>query len=370
MLVEALKKRDRELRVFAVGGALMRESLDERRGDRFLKDLASIAVTGFVEPARRIPMFLSLLGKIKKLFARERVDLCVPIDFYGFNRRVIGAAHAAGIPSAYLISPQVWASRPGRVRTLKRLVSRMLVIFPFEEKLYREQGVPVTWIGHPLLERLPVPDPDRSIGKTLKLGVLPGSRGSEIRRHLPLLMKAASRIAKDFPSLELSVFAAPQQPDSAYDPLVRRWRSPRGLRARLVRDRDYSERAKQDVVLTSSGTATLENALLGLPMVVVYKLSWPTYFLARALIKVDHIAMANILAGKTLVPELVQGDATPESVARAALDILGDARRYKKIRRELSALRDALGGRGAIERAAEAVLSEIRAADPEAIGAP
>ncbi|OIO05967.1 MAG: lipid-A-disaccharide synthase [Elusimicrobia bacterium CG1_02_63_36] len=364
MLVKALRRRSDDVRVIAAAGKLMRETLDERRGDRFLTDLASIAVTGFVEPARRIPMFFSLLSRIKRLFALERVDLFIPIDFYGFNRRVLGAADAAGIPSVYLISPQVWASRPGRIRMLKRFVSRMLVIFPFEERLYRESGVPVTWIGHPLLERLPAPDLDRSSGRSLRIGILPGSRGSELKRHLPLLLKAASRIAKDYPNLELSVFAAPQQPDAAYQPHVRRWRSPKGKRAGIVRESDYFERARQDLVLTSSGTATLENALLGLPMVVVYKLSWPTYFLARALVKVEHIAMPNILAGKRLVPELIQHEATAESIAAAALNILEDPRALHKMRRELAALRDVLGGSGAIDRAADAVLREIRSRKP------
>jgi len=359
MLVESLRRQRPDLRIFAVGGKLLRASLDKKRGDRFIKDLASIAVTGFVEPARRIPMFYSLLKQLKTLMQEEDIDLVIPVDFYGFNRRVLGAAHSLNIPAAYLISPQVWASRPGRIKTLKRLVKRMLVIFPFEETLYKEHGVPVSWIGHPLLDRLPAPDIDRPIGRTLKLGLLPGSRSSELRRHLPLLLKAASRIAKDFPNLEITVFGASSQPDDAYQPHLRRWRSPQGGRASLVRETDYTTRAKQDLVLTSSGTATLENALLGLPMVVVYKLSWPTYFLARALIKVKHIAMANILAGRTLVPELVQHAATPSSVSRAALDILGDPRRYQKLRRDLAALRDTLGGPGAIDRAALALLAEI-----------
>ena len=359
MLVESLRRQRPNLRVFAVGGKLLRAALDKNKGDRFIHDLASIAVTGFIEPARRIPMFISLLKKLKALMRDETINLVIPIDFYGFNRRVLGAAQSQGVPAVYLISPQVWASRPGRVKTLKRLVKRMLVIFPFEEALYRDHGVPVSWIGHPLLDRLPVPDIDRPVGRVLKLGLLPGSRGSELRRHLPLLLKAASRIAKDYPSLELSVFGAPQQDDDAYQPHIRRWRSPQGRRAKLIREDDYSQRSKQDIVLTSSGTATLENALLGLPMVVVYKLSWPTYFLARALIKVKHIAMANILAERTLVPELIQHDATPQSVASAALDILGDPRRHKKLRRDLSALRDILGGPGAIDRASKALLAEI-----------
>ena len=355
MLVRALKARRPGVRLRAVGGELTRRALGE--GDAFLHDLASDGVTGFVEPLKRLPMLARVLGKVRAALA-ERPDAVICVDFYGFNRRVLEAAAAAGVPAYYFISPQVWASRPGRVRHLKRLARRMLVIFPFEEDLYRKAGVPVTWVGHPLLDVLPPPPSARAPGP-LRLGLLPGSRGSEVRRHLGLTLDAASIVLKDFPETEVSVFAAPSMGDGVYRPLLERWRAPDGRRARLVRDAGYAERARMDLALTSSGTATLENALLGLPMVVVYKLSWPTYWLARALIRVPHIAMANLLAGRRLVPELIQSDATPRGVARAALDLLSAPRRLEALRAELAGLRAALGGPGAVDRAAEALLAEI-----------
>jgi lipid-A-disaccharide synthase len=234
----------------------------------------------------------------------------------------------------------------------------MLVIFPFEEALYKKAGVPVTWVGHPLMDVLPEPHThDRPAG--LRLGLLPGSRRTEVRRHLPLFLRSAERMLKDFPDCELTVFGAPQIPDAFYNQWLKPWRSPTGGKARLIRETDYYERSRQDLILTSSGTATLENALLGLPMVVVYKLAWPTYLIARALIRVPYIAMANILAGKKLVPELIQGDATPESVADNALEILGDPRKLRTLKIELQKLREKLGGRGAVNRTAEFLLNAV-----------
>ena len=354
MLVRELRALG-DFRFDVVGGTLMRRELAP--GDGFLADLASHGIAGFVEPVRRIPALLGLLSRLKVRLERRKPAAVVCIDFYGFNRYVLGAAKAAGVPTFYFISPQVWASRPGRVNVLRRTVDRMLVIFPFEEKLYRDAGVPVDWVGHPLLDILPPPrsPAERPTGSPLRLGLLPGSRPGEVRRHLPVFLQAAARILKDFPRTEGTLFAAAAIPDEVYRLWTGRWRGPDGGRIRQVREAAYAERSRQDLVLTSSGTATLENALLGLPMVVVYKLSWPTYFLARALIRVRHIAMANILAGRGLVPELIQGDATPERIARSALELLGDPRRLRALRRDLTALREQLGGPGAVRRAARII---------------
>ncbi|MFA6029945.1 MAG: lipid-A-disaccharide synthase [Elusimicrobiota bacterium] len=356
LLLRALKTRRSDLRVDAVGGALMRAAAEETGGE-FLHDLAGMGLTGFVEPLRRIPHLFALRRTLAARMRTERPDALVVIDYYGFNRHVLAAGRDAGVKTLYYVSPQVWASRPGRIRVLRGLVDRMIVIFPFEEELYRAQGVPVTWVGHPLLDLLPAPrDPDASGDGTLRLGLLPGSRASELARHLPVLLPAAERVLKSFPRSELSVFAAPQAPDALYTPHLAAFERRTGRAVRLVRDRAYAERARLDLALCSSGTATLENALLGVPMVVVYRLSWPTYALARALVHVRNIAMANLLAGRTLVPELIQHEATPERIADAALDLLAEPRRLAALRRELAALREKLGGPGATGRAAAAVL--------------
>jgi len=348
-LIKALKRLDPSARVAAVGGPLSREVADE-----FIEDLASRGVTGFWEPALKIGFLLKLAKKIKLILTERRPAALICVDYYGFNRRILPYAKAAGVPAYYFVSPQVWASRPGRIKVLKRFVEKMLVIFPFEEKLYRDAGVPAEFVGHPLLDLIPEPPARRE--DTNLVGILPGSRSSEIKRHLPVLLDAFRLLRLKNPYLEARVFAAANQSDSAYGKL------PEGVE--LVREHDYRERAMLDVALCSSGTATLENALLGLPMVVIYKLSWPTYAIARALVKVKHIAMANLLAGKTVVPELIQRDATASRVFVEASNLLDDARYGASVRAELLKIRRSLGKPGAADRAAAILLAGVREGAP------
>lgn len=344
-LISALKRRDPSARVAAVGGALCRAVADE-----FLEDLASKGVTGFIEPALKIPFLFGLAGRLKRFIAERRPSALVCVDYYGFNRRILPYAKLAGIPALYFVSPQVWASRPGRIKVLKRLVSRMLVIFPFEEKLYRDAGVQADFVGHPLLDLIPEPPPRAAAANVV--GLLPGSRTSEIKRHMPIFFEAFRLLRAKRPALKGLLFASANQPDSAYGTL------PAGVE--LVRESDYARRGTLDLAICSSGTATLENALLGVPMVVVYKLSWPTYAIARALVNVKHIAMANLIAGRTVVPELIQHEATAPRVAAEAAAVLDDPARAASVRAELLKVRRSLGEPGAADRAAAAVMEAVK----------
>ncbi len=347
-LIKALKRRDPSTRVSAVGGPLCRAVADE-----FIEDLASRGVTGFLEPVLKVPFLLKLRARLQAFLREKKPDALVCVDYYGFNRRVLPLAKDAGIPSFYFVSPQVWASRPGRVKVLKRFVQKMFVIFPFEETLYRDAGVPVEFVGHPLLDLIPAPDENKMQSIPPLIGLLPGSRSSELRRHLPLFYSAFASLRKSHPGARGLLFAAVNQPDAAYGKL------PDGVE--LVREQDYSRRRSLDVAICSSGTATLENALLGVPMVVVYRLSWPTYAIARALVKVKHIAMANLLAGRGVVPELIQRDATPERAAAEAARFLDDAPFAAATRAELLRVRRSLGTPGAADRAAAALLASLGA---------
>jgi lipid-A-disaccharide synthase len=343
-LIKALKRREPGARVAAVGGPLCRAAADE-----FLEDLASRGVTGFMEPVLKIPFLLGLRSRLRAFLNERRPAALICVDYYGFNRRVLPLAKAAGVPSFYFVSPQVWASRPGRVKVLKRLVRKMLVIFPFEEQLYRAAGVPVEFVGHPLLDLIPEP-PEKAAGAEPKIvGLLPGSRNSELKRHIPVFYEAFRLLRRKHPGLRGLLFASANQNDDAYGGL------PEGVS--LVREQNYALRATLDLALCSSGTATLENALLGVPMVVIYKLSWPTYAIARALVNVKHIAMANLLAGRGVVPELIQRDATPARAAAEAARFLDDPSHASRTRAELLAVRRSLGTPGAADRAAAAVLA-------------
>ena len=346
-LIAALKRLSPATKVAAVGGPLCRAVADE-----FLEDLASRGVTGFWEPVLKLPFLVSLGLRLGRFMKERRVSALVCVDYYGFNRRLLPLAKEAGVPAFYFISPQVWASRPGRISVLKKFVEKMLVIFPFEETLYREAGVPVEFVGHPLLDLIPEPSPSPRRSAHPTIGLLPGSRASEIDRHLPVFFSAFEALRASKPGLQGLLFAAPSQPDSVYGEL------PAGVE--LVRDTGYARRGSVDVALCSSGTATLENALLGVPMVVVYKMSWVTYRVARALIRVKHIAMANLLAGRSVVPELIQADATAERAAAEVSVLLDDPAKSAAVRSELLAVRRGLGVPGAAERAAAAVLAGAR----------
>jgi lipid-A-disaccharide synthase len=341
-LIKALKRRYPSIRVAAVGGPLCRAVADE-----FLEDLASRGVTGFWEPVLKIPFLLGLRSKLQAFMRERRPSALVCVDYYGFNRRILPLAKAAGVPAFYFVSPQVWASRPGRIKVLKRFVEKMLVIFPFEEKLYRDAGVPADFVGHPLLDLIPEPKP-RATESSSIVGLLPGSRSSEIRRHLPVFFEAFRTLRAKRPALQGLLFASANQSDAAFGVL------PDGVK--IVREQDYALRSTLDLAICSSGTATLENALLGVPMVVVYKLSWPTYAIARALVSVKHIAMANLLAGKTVVPELIQRDATAERIVVEAAAVLDHPSHAAAVRSELLKVRRSLGEPGAAGRAAEALL--------------
>jgi lipid-A-disaccharide synthase len=274
--------------------------------------------------------------------------------------RLARAARRLGVPVVYFIAPQVWAWRRGRLRAMARDVSRVLAIFPFEVGLYQEAGVPVEFVGHPVLDVLPALDAARARaglaadGETL-VGLLPGSRDAEVRRHLPVLLGAAARILERRPGTRFALPVATTIPPGPVQAAIRG----SGLPVEALPGEAYRVMAAADLLLVASGTATLEAACYGTPMVVLYRLSWPSYVLARALVRgVSHISLPNILAGREVVPELIQGRATPAAVASAALHLLEDEGGRAAQRQALLDVRAKLGEAGAGLRAARAVLRE------------
>lgn len=361
LLARALREREPGVRIAGIGGTRMGEA-----GVSLFADSGDLAVVGLVE-------IVSHWGAIRKAFGRaaaflkaERPDLVILIDYPDFNLRLAAKARRAGVPVLYFISPQVWAWRSSRVRTIARRVDRMLVIFPFEEELYRRAGVDVEFVGHPLLDLLPPPceprearrrldlDPDRPL-----LGLLPGSRRREIGFHLPILLEAAARLRDSLGELQLVIPLASTLKRTELDPhleAARRWR----LEVRVMEGPPGEVLSTMDAAVIKSGTATLEAALMGVPMVVVYRTTPVTYLLASLLTHVESVGLVNILAGKRLVPELIQHRCTPERIAAGLEPFLRGRGLADQVRREMIALRGRLGRPGCFGRAAEAAMRLLR----------
>ncbi|MHB9154617.1 MAG: lipid-A-disaccharide synthase [Endomicrobiales bacterium] len=342
-LARALRRQEKDCRIVSLGGKNLEEASDE-----FLENLVSLSAFGFWEPLRQYFRLRTIFGKtLLRSWDRRRPDKVVLVDFYGFNIHVARQAFARGIPVYYYISPQVWASRPGRIKNLARYVKKMLVILPFEEELYRRANLDASFVGHPLIDLVPGPELSTRprAGKPV-IGLFPGSRPGIFRRHLPILLEAAEGIRKECPS-EFKIFIPANLAASV-----------QGLPFPVVTENDYRERKCLDLAITTSGTVSLENTLLGIPMVVMYRLAWFNYFLARLLVRVPYITMANILAGEPLVPELVQHRARPGNIAREALGLLRDPALLKKTRERLYGLRKTLGEPGVADRAAALILGQ------------
>lgn len=352
-VVHHLKKEAPGAEVISLGGPGLQEV-----SDLFLENLVGEGLFGFWEPVKKLPWLWGLLRKVlAPAIEKHRPDVVIPVDFFGFNRHTIRLARERQVPVKYLISPQIWASRPGRLEILRKYVDRMIVLFPFEAELYRRAGMDAVFYGHPLLDLVPEPqDWAAAPEKPPVIGLLPGSRISEVRRHLPLYLAGVAAAAKTVRPREVLLFGARSVPDRVYQEIMAA--APvRPESLELVRDEGYQRRRKIDFAVTTSGTATLENGLLGIPMVVLYRISWPSYYLARALIRVPFISIVNILAQKEVVPELIQQRATPGNLADETIRILTDPQALQARRGELLAIRRALGEPGVYRKIAHDLLS-------------
>ena len=356
-LVRALKEADPEVRITAIGGKNMQPLCD-----RFLFDLASAGASGFVEPLKKMPLWINLLNQIRDYMETQNPLAVIVVDFYGFNHQVLGMAKHRHIPAYYYVTPQVWASRQYRAKQLAKLTKKMFVIYPFEPDFHKKFGGNAVFLGNPLLDILPAPaeksfQVEDSKNYPWKLGILPGSRMGEIKRLAPVFYQAFKQVLKEFPRTEASLFLLPDADEAEIAKLIG---EPLHPQFHFVKDKNYQHRREMDFLLACSGTATLENALLGVPMVVAYKMFWPTYQIAKMVIKVKYISLVNLLAGKQLVKELIQYDATPANLAAEAMAMFQNPQLLSAMRQELLRLRASLGEPGVAKRAAQAILSDIQ----------
>jgi len=331
-------------------------------GGRPIADYRGLAVTGLTEALSKIPRLLGTLRRLVDWARTERPDVLVVIDFPDFNFPLARRVKRLGIPIVYYISPQLWAWRPGRMKTMREIADRVLVIFPFEEAIYRAAEVPVEFVGHPLIDLAATPRTRQDFLRAHALSpaaptvaILPGSRPNEVARILPELVAAATLIRARRPDAQFVVARAPNLDDRLFE--VTGGPGPHAMV--MVEGETDDVLASADVAVTASGTATVQAALHDTPMVIVYRLSPASYFLGRWLVKLDTFGMVNLIAGEKIVPELIQSAFTPEAVANEAISILTDRARAAHIRDGLARVRERLGGPGASRRAAEAILRVI-----------
>lgn len=352
-LVDALRRRQPDIDVFGLGGERFAAA-----GGRLVEDFHGLAVTGLTEALSVIPRSLRTLKHLVRSAEAHKPDAAVMIDFPDFNFRLMGRLKRLGIPVVYYISPQLWAWRASRIKVMRRRADRVLPIFPFEEEIYRREGVDVRFVGHPLIDlarplhsrdaflrRLNL-DPTRPV-----IALLPGSRTNELHRIGPVIAEAIPQVLRAVPAAQFVIARAPNLDDGLFEPF-----GLNGVSLRIVDNQTDDVLNACDAVVTASGTATVQTALHGKPMVVLYKLSPMTYRLGKPLALVDMYAMVNLIAGRRVVVELIQDACTADAVAKETVRLLDDRDYRDRMIAALDEVRTKLGGPGASDRAAQAIL--------------
>lgn len=353
-LVRALHSENPRLRFQGVGGSRMEEA-----GVEILVPSSEMAVVGLTEVIPRLARINAASRLIKRILEHSPPDLLILLDYPEFNLHIAGKAGRCGVPVFYYISPQVWAWRRGRIRKIARRVDRMAVILPFEEALYRKTGMDVSYVGHPLLDAVPE-DACRSdarrrmgLGKDIPvMGILPGSRDEEVKNLLPDMLRAALILRGIRPDIRFVIPVASTVSPGLIEGLVKEG----STEVLLWHDDMHHVVPGCDVALVASGTATLETAFHMVPMVIAYRVSPLSYRIGKAVVRVPHIGLVNIVAGKEVVPELIQGDVSPARLAREAVRLLTPGPIRERVIRDLGEVKSLLGPRGASKRTARRVL--------------
>ena len=355
-LIRELKKADSSLEVTGIGGDRMKSE-----GMELIYHTDQMAFLGFVEVVKHLPFIRQVQKKLIETIKREKINCVVLIDYPGFNLSIAKKLKPLGIKIIYYVSPQLWAWAKGRVKKIRRLVDKMLVVFPFEVEFYQKENVEVEYVGHPLVERINQHnflikeeffskfnlDKEKEI-----LLVMPGSRKQEIKEIFPEVIKAAKLLAEKF---DLQVAVAKSK--NIYEKLLRQLSGEQKFST--IEDHNYELMKYSRFGIIKSGTSTLEAGYFSLPMLVVYKTSALTYLIGKQLVKLDRIGMVNILLDEMLVPELIQKDANSENIVNTASKILSDELAYEKLKIKLGEVKEKLGSDGASVRAAKSILEIV-----------
>ncbi len=353
-LAEALRDRYPDLELIGMGGREMQAA-----GVEIVQPAKDVAVVGLVEVLSKLSVIRAAMKRIERTLEERRPDLLVTIDFPDFNLRLAARAQRLGIPVVHFVSPKVWAWRKGRVQTIKERIDRVLVLFPFEEEIYEQAGVPVTFVGHPLVDRIQTGLPKDEIRRELSLepdrtwvGMLPGSRTGEVTRLLPVMLAAARRLLAEVPGVGFVLPRASTMPLPLLQELLA---DADGLDVRVMENVYPRMLGALDAAWVASGTASLETALAGVPLSIVYRVHPLTYALGRMLVRIDHVGLPNLVAKERIVPERIQSECRPEVLASDMVRLLTDETTIGRQRHSLAALREKLGEPGAFERAAAAL---------------
>ena len=352
-LVHALQKQLPHAEICGVGGTHL-----QAKGVTLISSSDELAVVGVSEVVRKLRTVFSVYKKLSRYLKEQRPDLLILVDYPEFNLRLARVAHKLGIPIVYYISPQVWAWRSYRVNLIRRLITKMLVIFPFEQEFYRRYGVDVEWVGHPLAESVISSQTKEEFCKQHELdpsqpivGILPGSRESEVEQLLPVMLDAAHRIHQQKPTVQFVLPLASSMEQSALFNVT----LPRFIH--IIRQQTYEAIHAADMIVTASGTVTVETAILETPMIITYIVSPLTYWLGRMFIKVPFIGMVNLIAGKEVAKELIQKMVTPDTIAQEALTLLNDPNKLNNLRQAVKTVHTKLGKPGAPDRAAAIIVN-------------
>ena len=352
-LIKSLKSINPHLEIFGMGGKKM-----QAEGAEIIYDITGLAIVGFFEVLKHLVTFKKIFEKLAGLLETRKPDAVILVDYPGFNLRFAKVAKEKNISVIYYISPQVWAWGEQRIHEIKKYVDKMIVIFGFEENIYKEAGVKASFVGHPFLDIVkPLWKKEETIKTchlrhdSIKVALMPGSRKKEIEKHLPCMLKACEIIKNKIPNAEFIISKIKELDQNLYHKIINGSK----IKPHSLDNKPYEVMDIADLVIVSSGSATLEVAIMEKPMVIIYKTSFLTWLLARNLIKIPDIGLVNIVAGQRVVPELVQFDVTPKNIAREALDILTNHKRIHEIKENLRKVKSKLGETGASSRAAHAI---------------
>ncbi|WP_319761716.1 lipid-A-disaccharide synthase [Maridesulfovibrio sp.] len=349
-LAEELMKQSPGLKIMGMGGSAM-----EKAGCDIRYPMQLISLVGLTEVLPKLPRLLRLFGQIEDILKKERPKAIILIDCPDFNFRLVKIARKLDIPVYYYITPQIWAWRQGRAKFLQKNVRKILCILPFEQQFFKERGVDAQYVGHPLLDLMPLEELDAIEPDPNLVGILPGSRSKEISSLLPEFAIAAERLLKDFPELKFSIARAPGVKE---EKLRRFWPSHIPVTINQPENR-YRLMRNSNVIMAASGTATLECALIGTPTLVAYKMSALSGFLAKKILKIKYVSLANIIPDQLILPEYLLENATADNFYKQIHQWVKSPESAQKVREQLGELRRMIGAPGVAIRTAEVILNDI-----------